>query len=152
MSAGRDQPTAGWIEGRGHRLPVRVYYEDTDFTGVVYHGAYVRFLERGRSDFLRLCGVNHAELAAGPDPFAFAVTRLEVAFRRAARVDDALVVHTGYTAVKGARLLLEQSIFRAAELIVTAKVEAVCLDLAGKARRPPQALLAAVAPLLAAPP
>jgi acyl-CoA thioester hydrolase len=142
-------PTAGWIEGREHRLPIRVYYEDTDFTGVVYHGAYVRFLERGRSDFLRLCGVHHAELARGPEPYAFAVTHLDVAFKRAARVDDALLVRTLYEAVKGPRLLIAQTITRGAELLVQASVEAVCVDLAGRARRPPATLVAAVSPLLA---
>ncbi len=143
-----EQPTAGIISGRQHSLPVRVYYEDTDFTGVVYHGAYVRFLERGRSDFLRLCGVNHAELATGDDPFAFAVTKLEIAFRRAARVDDALTVRTIYEAVKGPRLHIVQTILRGEELIAEARVEAVCLDLAGRARRPPAALKTALSPLM----
>ena len=57
-------PSAGWLEGREHVLPVRIYYEDTDFTGVVYHGNYVRYFERGRSDFLRVAGVHHADLLA----------------------------------------------------------------------------------------
>ena len=144
-----DLPTAGRIEGREHLLPVRVYYEDTDFTGVVYHGAYVRFLERGRSDFLRLSGISHAELATGADPYAFAVTDLSIAFKRAARVDDALLVRTTYEAVKGPRLLIAQQILRGEELIAQAQVEAVCVDLAGRARRPPASLVAAVQPLLA---
>ena len=147
-----DQPTAGRIEGRQHLLPIRVYYEDTDFTGVVYHGAYVRFLERGRSDFLRLCGVHHATLAQAADPYAFAVTELTVAFRRPARIDDALVVHTTFEAVKGPRLLIAQRILRGGDLVVEASVTAVCLDLGGRPRRPPTDLAAAVSPLLAAPP
>src|ERR1700709_2251409 len=85
-----EHPSAGWMDGCEHVLPVRTYYEDTDFTGVVYHGAYVRFFERGRTDFLRLAGVNHAALLQRPDPLAFTVTRLAVDFRRAARIDDAL--------------------------------------------------------------
>ena len=56
-------PSAGWLEGREHVLPVRIYYEDTDFTGVVYHANYLRYFERGRSDFLRFVGVHHAALA-----------------------------------------------------------------------------------------
>ena len=70
------QPTSGVFRGRDHLLPVRVYYEDTDFSGVVYHANYVRYFERGRSDFLRLAGVSHADLFAGETPLAFAVTRI----------------------------------------------------------------------------
>ena len=81
-------PSAGVFEGREHRLAVRVYYEDTDFTGVVYHANYARYFERGRSDYLRLIGVGHAELLARPDPCAFVITRLSMEFRRAARIDD----------------------------------------------------------------
>ena len=86
-----DAPSAGRFEGREHCLAVRVYYEDTDFTGVVYHANYVRYFERGRSDFLRLIGIGHAELLARPDPCAFVITRLAIAFHRAARIDDCLL-------------------------------------------------------------
>jgi len=99
-----DAPSAGRFEGRVHLLPVRVYYEDTDFTGLVYHGNYVRYFERGRSDFLRLAGVSHSDLLVGDSPSAFVVTRMEIDFRLAARIDDALLVNTTYDAVKGARL------------------------------------------------
>lgn len=141
-----DLPSAGRIDGREHVLPVRVYYEDTDFTGLVYHGAYVRFFERGRSDFLRVTGMKHAELSMRADPLAFAVTRLDIAFRRAARIDDALVVRTAYDTVKGPRLFVRQRIDRGSELIAEATVEAACIDLSGRARRPPPDLLAALAP------
>src|SRR3954466_1901372 len=97
----RTDPSMGWLEGKTHLLPVRVYYEDTDFTGVVYHANYLRYFERGRSDFLRLAGVSHTDLAQGRDPTAFAVTQMAIAFKRAARVDDALVVRTEYQAVRG---------------------------------------------------
>jgi acyl-CoA thioester hydrolase len=141
-----DSPSAGWMEGLEHVLPIRVYYEDTDFTGVVYHGAYVRFFERGRTDFLRLAGVSHAELLARPDPLAFAVTRLAIDFRRVARIDDALQARTRYTAVRGPRLFISQRLLRAAELVAEAEVEAVCIDLSGKARRPPADLVEALRP------
>jgi len=72
----RDTPSAGRFDGRRHILPVRIYYEDTDFTGIVYHANYLRYFERGRSDFLRLVDVRHAELAAGPEPMGFAVNRV----------------------------------------------------------------------------
>src|ERR1700749_4594833 len=100
----RDQPSAGHIVGREHRLPVRVYYEDTDFTGVVYHANYARYFERGRSDFLRLAGVRPAELLAGGAPTAFTVTKLSIAFLGAARIDDALIVRTTFEYARGARL------------------------------------------------
>ena len=72
-----EEPSAGVFSGREHRLPVRVYYEDTDFTGVVYHASYLRFFERGRTEFLRAAGVEHSALLALPEPCAFAVTRLQ---------------------------------------------------------------------------
>jgi acyl-CoA thioester hydrolase len=144
-----DEPTAGWLEGQEHVLPVRIYYEDTDFTGVVYHGGYVRFFERGRTDFLRLAGVSHAALLARPDPLAFTVVRLAIDFRRAARIDDALQVRTRYEAVRGPRLLIRQRILRGEALVAEAEVEAACIDLAGRARRPPADLVEALKPFFA---
>jgi acyl-CoA thioester hydrolase len=143
-----DEPYAGQIVGREHRLPVRVYYEDTDFTGVVYHGNYARYFERGRSDFLRVVGVSHAELLAHDEPSAFTITRLAIEYRRAARIDDALMVRTTYDAIKGPRLIIRQRITRGEELIATADVEAACIDLAGRARRPPRSLVERLTPLL----
>ena len=146
-----DVPSAGHIVGREHRLPVRVYYEDTDFTGVVYHGNYARYFERGRSDFLRVAGVSHADLLDRDDPAAFTVTKLEIEFRRAARIDDALLVRTTYDSVRGPRLFISQRITRGSgsdeELIATAKVEAACIDMKGRPRKPAPGLVAALAPL-----
>ncbi len=140
-------PSAGWIEGREHVLPVRIYYEDTDFTGVVYHANYLRYFERGRSDFLRVMGVSHQALLA--QNAAFTVTRIEVDYRRAARVDDALMVRTTYDAVKGPRLFIGQRILRGEELIAEAQVHAACIDAGGRARRPPAGLTDAIAPYVA---
>lgn len=140
------RPTLGWIEGREHRLPLRVYYEDTDFTGVVYHGQYARFFERGRSEFLRLCGIGHAELLARPQPLAFSVIRLEIDFRRSARIDDELLVRTTYDEAPGARLVIGQRLTRGEEEIAAARVEVVCIGLDGRARRPPADLVAALRP------
>ena len=98
-----DTPTAGRFEGREHRLPVRVYYEDTDFTGLVYHANYVRHFERGRSDCLRLMGIGHAELLDGDKPMAFVVSKMALHFLKPARIDDQLVVRTHYDAVKPGR-------------------------------------------------
>ena len=142
-------PSSGAFEGREHVLPVRVYYEDTDFTGVVYHASYLRFCERGRTEFLRAIGVEHAALLALPEPCAFAVTRLTIAFRKAARVDDALQVRTLYRRAKGVRIEALQRILRDGELIAEAEVEVVCIHLDGRPRRPPPELTERMAPLLA---
>jgi acyl-CoA thioester hydrolase len=141
------EPSMGWLEGREHVLPVRIYYEDTDFTGVVYHANYLRYFERGRSDFLRLAGISHQALLELPDPSAFTVTSITVAFKRAARIDDALTVRTTYDSVKGPRLFIRQRIFREHDLIATAEVEAACIGLDGRARRPPPGLVEALKPL-----
>lgn len=142
-------PSAGWLEGREHVLPVRIYYEDTDFTGVVYHANYLRYFERGRSDFLRVAGIGHADLLDRADPAAFTVVRITVDFRRAARIDDALHVRTVYQRVRGPRLFIRQRIVRGDELIAEADVEAACIDLAGRPRKPPAGLVAALEPLFA---
>ena len=144
-----DAPTAGRFEGRAHLLPVRVYYEDTDFTGVVYHANYVRYFERGRSDFLRLAGIGHAQLLEIDPPLAFVVAEMKLNFVKPARIDDALVVRTTYDAVKGVRLMISQTIEWDGEVLCRAEVTAVCIHLDGRPRRPTQALVEAVTPWLA---
>ncbi|ATQ41411.1 tol-pal system-associated acyl-CoA thioesterase [Caulobacter mirabilis] len=141
-----DTPTAGRFEGREHILPVRVYYEDTDFTGVVYHANYVRYFERGRSDFLRLAGVSHTELLDRHDPAAFVVTKIDIDFRKPARIDDALQVRTTYDSAKGPRLHITQRITRGEELIAEAKVSAACITMDGRPRKPPPGLVDAIKP------
>jgi len=141
------QALGGAFVGREHRLSVRVYYEDTDFTGFVYHASYVRFFERGRSDFLRLVGVDHVAMAQVQT--AFAVVRLEIDFLRAAGIDDSLVVRTSFDSLKGPRFMISQRITRGDEVLVGAKVEAVCIDMNGRARRPPPELLLALKAKLA---
>lgn len=143
------EPTAGVFEGREHQLPVRIYYEDTDFTGVVYHANYLRYLERGRSDFFRMVGISHSELAQ--QDTGFAVIRMELDFKRAARIDDALVVRTLYERVEGVRLHVSQRITRGDETILEAKAVAVCISLSGRPRRPTAEMTAKLAPWLAQP-
>jgi acyl-CoA thioester hydrolase len=142
------RPSAGWFEGREHCLPIRVYYEDTDFTGLVYHANYVRYFERGRSDFLRVIGADHSLLLDREDPAAFVITRLELDYRRPARIDDALLVRTSYDTFKGAKLTISQRIFRGDDLLAEALVHAACIDLAGRPRRPPSVLVERVRPWL----
>jgi acyl-CoA thioester hydrolase len=141
-------PTAGAFEGREHVLPVRVYYEDTDFTGVVYHANYARYFERGRSDFLRLTGISHTELLADHEPTAFVVTRLAMDFRAAARIDDALSVRTTYDTVRGPRLMISQRIVRGGTIICVAEVQAACISLDGRVRRPPKGMVEILTPWL----
>jgi acyl-CoA thioester hydrolase len=144
-----DRPAAGRFEGREHRLPIRVYYEDTDFTGLVYHGAYVRFFERGRSDALRLMGIGHAELLDSDQPMAFVVSKMSLTWLKPARIDDELVVRTLYEAIKGPRMLISQTITRGADDLCRAEVEVVCIHMDGRPCRPTAALRDRVGPWLA---
>ncbi|RZJ16228.1 MAG: tol-pal system-associated acyl-CoA thioesterase [Brevundimonas sp.] len=144
-----DHPTLGRFEGHAHLLPVRVYYEDTDFTGLVYHANYVRYFERGRSDFLRLAGIGHAELLDGDRPLAFVVSQMALKFIRPARIDDALVVRTVYESFRGVRLKIRQAVERDGEVLCTAEVEVICIHLDGRPRRPTPGLVQKIGPLLA---
>lgn len=131
---------AGDLTSDGHHLAIRVYYEDTDFSGVVYHANYLKFLERGRSDFLRLLGIQHAKLAGdhsdGPN-LAFAVRHMEIDFLKAARIDDVIEVHTFVSQVKGARIILIQHANCKHHRLVTASVTVALVDASGKPKRLP---------------
>jgi acyl-CoA thioester hydrolase len=128
----------GSFRGHTHVLPVRIYFEDTDFSGVVYHANYLRYLERGRSDCLRLMGIHHRDLWEREEPVAFTIQRMEIDFRIPAVIDDVLEVHTRYAHLSGARLNAEQSIWRGQDEIVRAHVFAGCINHQGRARRIPQ--------------
>jgi len=134
-------PSSGRFEGKAHLLPVRVYYEDTDFTGVVYHANYLRYFERGRSEFLRLTGISHTELRALDQPMAFVVVRMTIDYRKAARIDDALIVRTEYERIQKARLHVRQTLMRGLDVIAEAAEEIACIGLDGRPRRPPPALM-----------
>ncbi|MEI9889573.1 MAG: tol-pal system-associated acyl-CoA thioesterase [Caulobacteraceae bacterium] len=134
-------PASGRFEGKAHLLPVRVYYEDTDFTGVVYHANYLRYFERGRSEFLRLTGISHTQLRALEQPMAFVVVRMTIDYRKAARIDDALIVRTEYQRIQKARLHVRQTLTRGLDVIAEAVEEIACIDLDGRPRRPPSALV-----------
>ena len=121
---------------RQHWLPVRVYYEDTDFTGMVYHANYLRFFERGRSDHLRDAGVSHQSLLAREDPAAFTLTNVNITYRRPAKVDDLLHIRTRYLGMDGPRIRFVQSCLRDGELIAEAEITAVMIHADGRLRRP----------------
>jgi acyl-CoA thioester hydrolase len=133
---------SGRLVDGGHVLPVRVYYEDTDFSGVVYHASYLRFLERGRTDFLRLLGIGHAAMAAGAfgTARAFAVRSMTLDFRRAATIDEVLEVTTRRGDLSGARIVLDQSIARGGEVLLTATVTVAVIDGDGRPCRLPAAI------------
>lgn len=125
---------------------VRIYYEDTDFSGVVYHAAYLKFFERGRTETLRASGVHHSELLARDEPLAFVVRKMTTEWIAPAKIDDVLDVRTRFTGAKGARMFLAQEIWREEELIARAEVEAACMSLSGRPRRLPADIAAAIAP------
>ncbi len=140
-------PTSGEFRDGAHWLPVRVYYEDTDFTRVVYHANFLRFMERGRSDFIRMAGIDHVFLD-GQDDTAFAIARVEIDFKKPARIDDALVVRTVFHAVSGVRLHADQQVLRGDDVLAQAKVTAVCVGPDGRPRKPPPAMVQLLKPWL----
>jgi acyl-CoA thioester hydrolase len=141
-------PLSGELTASGHRLLARVYYADTDFSGVVYHARYLEFFERGRSDFLRLAGVHHTELADGKlgEKIVWVVKRMEIDFRAPARIDDILAIETRTEKVSGARIFMAQQLKRGDDLLVEARVEAAIISESGRPRRFPKEWVAAFKP------
>jgi acyl-CoA thioester hydrolase len=122
-----------------HLLPIRVYYEDTDFSGVVYHASYLRFMERGRTELIRSLGIAQAELFDGETALAFAVRRMGIEFLKSARMDDLLHVETIAAGARGATMDVKQRILRGDEVLVSADVMVACVG-GGRARRIPDTL------------
>jgi len=139
-------------DGR-HVLTVRVYYEDTDFTGIVYHANYLRYMERGRSSYLRLIGADHRalfeETAKEAPGFAFVVRSMTIDFLSPARMDDVLDVVTEPHEVKGASAAVHQRVMRGEELLVEAHVRVAFVS-GGRARPIPKPLRIAMQSGLAA--
>jgi acyl-CoA thioester hydrolase len=129
-------------DGR-HTQPVRVYYEDTDFSGVVYHASYLRFMERGRTNYLRLIGADHRALfdqAEKEAPgFAFVVRHMTIDFRKPEHMDDVLNIVTAPEEVKGASVMLHQKVMRGEELLVEAHVQVAFVS-GGRAKPIPRPL------------
>jgi len=128
---------------RHHVLPVRVYFEDTDFSGLVYHASYLRWCERGRSDYLRLVGNEHRALiegGEGAEPSVFVVRRMQLEYLRPARIDDVLEVETRVAEVRGAGLALAQRVTRGDVVLFEAEVLVVLISVSGKPQRLSQAL------------
>jgi acyl-CoA thioester hydrolase len=122
-------------------LPLRVYYEDTDFSGSVYHASYLRFLERGRTELLRARGVDQSALFAGGSGSFFAVRAMSLDFLKPARMDDQLIVETVVEELGGASIKMDQRISRGCEILLKAKVK-IALVGSGRAQRLPADLKA----------
>ena len=125
----------GKITNAIHCLPLRVYYEDTDFSGYVYHANYLKFCERARSDFLRVVGIDQNQLIAAGT--AFVVRRMVCEFLRPARFDDVIIVETMPTKMAGARFDLSQRVLRGAEVLFTTEVTVALIDGRGRPMRIP---------------
>ena len=137
----------GEIRDGRHAMAVRVFYEDTDFTGVVYHASYLRFMERGRTNYLRLVGADHRALFEAVEEeapgFAFVVRSMAIEFLKPARMDDVLCVTSEALEVKGASVTLLQKVTRGDELLVEARVRVAFVS-GGRARPIPKALRTAI--------
>ncbi|MCT7667137.1 tol-pal system-associated acyl-CoA thioesterase [Shinella kummerowiae] len=135
---------SGQLTEAGHRLKQRVYYEDTDFSGVVYHARYLHFMERGRTDYLRLLGVEQGSLVLEEDRegLVFVVHRMEIDFKSPARMDDILTILTSTEKAGGAKMILNQEIRRGEQLLIAARVIIAVINSAGRPRRLPEALAA----------
>jgi acyl-CoA thioester hydrolase len=133
----------GTIADGLHRMQVRVYYEDTDFSGIVYHANYLRFMERGRTNYLRLLGADQRALFAEAESeapgFAFVVRSMTLEFLRPSRMDDLLEIVTRPLDVKGASITLGQEVRRGDELLLEAKVKVAFVS-GGRARPIPKPL------------
>jgi acyl-CoA thioester hydrolase len=119
-----------------HHHSLRVYYEDTDMAGIVYYANYLKFIERGRSEWVRDLGVDQNALKA-EHGIVFAVRRVEADYLASARLDDVLVVETDLAQIKGASFVMEQRVMRGAQVLFTAVVTVVAMTTAGRAVRFP---------------
>jgi acyl-CoA thioester hydrolase len=134
---------SGEITDGVHSLTQRVYYEDTDFSGAVYHARYLHFMERARTDYLRCLGVEQSALFETSDEgLAFMVHRMEIDFKAPARMDDIVTVRTRTEKAGGAKMVLQQEIVRDDRLLITAKVVIAVVNRNGRPRRLPETLSA----------
>jgi len=134
---------AGRLIAGGHAMQVRVYYEDTDFTGIVYHANYLRFMERGRTNYLRLIGADHRALFEQTEKeapsFSFVVRSMKIDFLTPAFMDDLLEVRTLSREVSGASILLLQRVMRGEEVLLEAEVRVAFVS-EGRPKRIPEPL------------
>ncbi len=135
--------TRGRIENGVHYIPFRVYYEDTDASGIVYYANYLRFIERARTDLMRLIGITHSDLMRASG-LAFAVRHCHIDYHMPARLDDEIEVATRVLDVRGASLDAEQNVRRGTDNLVSTNLQIACIDSGGRARRLPKEIRAAL--------
>jgi acyl-CoA thioester hydrolase len=140
----------GTLEGKTHVLPISVYYEDTDLSGFVYHANYLRYMERGRTEFFRLSGISKMAGLEEVEPTAWAIRSIQVDYHRPARLDDIIQVRTTLIALSGARLKVIQRVTLDETVLVEGRVEACIATLTGKPRRLPKNIQQTLAPFLVA--
>ena len=128
-----------------HRLPLRVYYEDTDFSGFVYHASYLRFMERGRTELLRSLAGDQSDLHADGAGLVFVVRRMTLDYLKPARMDDLIEVHTRTSELRGASMHLAQEVRRGEDVLVRAEVVVACVR-NGLAIRLPESLRRTLTP------
>ena len=143
------EPPSGQFEGPVHLYAVRVFFEDTDLSGVVYHANYLRYMERGRTEFFRMAGISRARLD-DDEPTAWTLRRIAVEYFRPARLDDRIAVHSVLTEVSGARIKVLQRIRQGDTLLVEGRIEACITTLTGKPRRLPKNVFETLAPFCVA--
>jgi acyl-CoA thioester hydrolase len=131
-------PREGALQGEAHRFPIRVYYEDTDAAGIVYYANYLKFIERARTEMMRLYGVEHEK--ARQSGTAFIVRRCAIEYVAPARLDDELVVETRIKELGGATILLNQDVLRDGAMLVRASVLVACIGAHGRPVRLPAEL------------
>ena len=119
---------SGIIKQKTHFFQIRVFYEDTDFTGIVYHANYLKFAERGRTNFLRLLGVNHSELINSDEPKYFVVYKMNSKFMGTSTIDDILEVRSNFKGIEGIRLKIDQDIYKEEKKVFSANIEFALLD------------------------
>jgi acyl-CoA thioester hydrolase len=142
-----DKPAAGRFDGLEHRFAVRVYFEDTDLTGVVYHANYLRYMERARSDMLALAGIDQrAVFEAGEG--AYALRDVRVRYRAPAKLSDDLLILSRVTELRAASVHIQQRVMRGETILAEAEVEAAFVAPSGRPRRQPSAWMAAFEPLI----
>jgi acyl-CoA thioester hydrolase len=140
-------PYQGQFDGTRHLFALRVYFEDTDFSGVVYHARYLHFMERARSDMLARVGIDQRQVhEAGQG--AYAVTEMHLKYRRPAKFDDALLVVSTVEAVRAASCDIHQTVMRGEDILVEARVTAAFVSPDGKPRRQPADWVAAFQPVI----
>ncbi|NOZ43267.1 MAG: tol-pal system-associated acyl-CoA thioesterase [Alphaproteobacteria bacterium] len=136
-------PHSGSITNGEHILPLRIYYEDTDAAAIVYHANYLKYMERGRSDMLRLMGIDQADMLKfqHPDDVGFVIIRSEVDYIKPALLDDEITVHTKVTTIGRASLTMAQQVRRSGQILAQAVIRIAALNKAGKPARLPKQIV-----------